>query len=221
MVRFLRLGRHWTPEGRAREKVIDDLCAAAVLARDQPILRDKEVLKLGDSISRFMRRIGASDRVFVILSDKYLRSSYCMFELLEIWRNCRQDEGRLGRSGCGSTPWVTLTSGDPLDVGAVCQSLEDRARGAGSLHVLSLGKNMLIDPVRAALKRMREFHHHVGDILATFADIVQPRSFEDLVRYGFDSTIPDPEVSVPVPDCFRQTTEQSSRALARLLTASA
>jgi internalin A len=66
-------GEDKTSEGKAREKVVDNLCAIA-LAEGHQILRDKEVLGLGDSISRFMERIGAGDRVFVILSDKYLRS---------------------------------------------------------------------------------------------------------------------------------------------------
>ena len=33
---------------------------------------------------------------------------------------------------------------------------------------------------------MGEFYRHVDDILATLADIVQPRSFEALTQYGFD-----------------------------------
>jgi hypothetical protein len=41
---------------------------------------------------------------------------------------------------------------------------------------------------------MLEFVNHVGNILATFANIVQPRSFEDLMKYGFD----DPSESVTV-----------------------
>jgi internalin A len=37
-----------------------------------------------------------------------------------------------------------------------------------------------------AYKRMGDFYRHVGNILATLADIVQPRSFEELTQYGFD-----------------------------------
>jgi internalin A len=36
------------------------------------------------------------------------------------------------------------------------------------------------------LKLMQLFTNHVGDILRMFADIVQPRSFEELKKYGFD-----------------------------------
>jgi internalin A len=74
-----------TAEGRTRKAVVDKLCAAAK-QRGIQILRDKDVLKLGESISAFMRRIGTGDRIFVVLSDKYLRSPFCMFELSEIWR---------------------------------------------------------------------------------------------------------------------------------------
>jgi hypothetical protein len=79
-----------TPEGRVREEIVDRLCEAAK-AQDHTILRDKDTLSLGGTISAFMRRIGTGDRVFVILSDKYLRSPHCMFELSELWRTSRQE----------------------------------------------------------------------------------------------------------------------------------
>jgi internalin A len=33
---------------------------------------------------------------------------------------------------------------------------------------------------------LKKFAHQVGDILATIADIVQPRSFEEFEKYGLD-----------------------------------
>ena len=38
----------------------------------------------------------------------------------------------------------------------------------------------------AAFRSMGEFYRHVGEILATFADIVQPRSLDELKSYGFN-----------------------------------
>jgi hypothetical protein len=35
-------------------------------------------------------------------------------------------------------------------------------------------------------RRMKDFSHHIGDILETITDILQPRSFEELEKYGFD-----------------------------------
>jgi internalin A len=80
-----------TTEGKEREATVDRLCEAAE-ERGLVILRDKNVLRLGDSIEKLMQRLAGGDRVFVILSDKYLRSPYCMYELLEIWRKCEADE---------------------------------------------------------------------------------------------------------------------------------
>jgi hypothetical protein len=33
---------------------------------------------------------------------------------------------------------------------------------------------------------MQDFAHHVGDILALFADTVNAREFDDFLPYGFD-----------------------------------
>ena len=89
-------GDDTSPEGQERETIVDRLCAEAE-PRGIHIIRDKTTLRLGERITPFMRRIGAGDRVFVILSEKYLRSPYCMFELLEIWRYSRGDEADFRR----------------------------------------------------------------------------------------------------------------------------
>ena len=41
---------------------------------------------LGELISGFMKRIGLADHVIAVLSDKYLRSPYCMTELHSIYQ---------------------------------------------------------------------------------------------------------------------------------------
>ena len=52
-------------------------------------------MTFGNSIAKFMKDIGQGDRIFVFLSDKYLKSPFCMFELFEIWRTCRLNEVEL------------------------------------------------------------------------------------------------------------------------------
>jgi internalin A len=47
------------------------------------------------------------------------------------------------------------------------------------------GTSILGERDFAAYRRMGEFYRHVCDILATLADVVQPRSFEELRKYGF------------------------------------
>jgi hypothetical protein len=83
-----------TPEGKEREAVVDRLCSEAE-ARGKRIIRDKTAMNFGDRISTFMDRIGkgaVNGRVCIVLSDKYLKSPYCMHELFDVWRNCREED---------------------------------------------------------------------------------------------------------------------------------
>ena len=48
------------------------------------VTRDKNEVRYRDPIEQFMRRIGAGKCVIVILSNEYLQSKNCMFELTEI-----------------------------------------------------------------------------------------------------------------------------------------
>ncbi|MFN7307976.1 MAG: COR domain-containing protein, partial [Acetobacteraceae bacterium] len=76
------------------EAPVNLLCSAAD-TRNVQILRDKQSMAPGDSIRSFMLDIARSPRIFVFLSDKYLKSTYCMRELYETWRECRQDAEEL------------------------------------------------------------------------------------------------------------------------------
>ena len=48
------------------------------------LLRDREEVRYKDSIRDFMRRIGKGKCVVVVISEKYLKSENCMFEMVEI-----------------------------------------------------------------------------------------------------------------------------------------
>jgi hypothetical protein len=48
---------------------------------------DKRDLGYRQSIRDFMVRLGKADMVIIILSNKYLKSEYCMFELIQIYQN--------------------------------------------------------------------------------------------------------------------------------------
>lgn len=51
------------------------------------LIWDKQDLGFKGMITEFMNRIGQGKGIVVVVSDKYLRSPYCMYELLEIYRN--------------------------------------------------------------------------------------------------------------------------------------
>lgn len=48
------------------------------------LIRDREEVRYKDSIRDFMRRIGKGKCVVVVISEKYLKSENCMFEMLEV-----------------------------------------------------------------------------------------------------------------------------------------
>jgi internalin A len=172
-----------TPEGRERDKIVDTLCCAA-RENGFTILRDKEVLRLGDRISDFMRRMVVGDRVFVVLSDKYLRSAYCMNELSGIWRNCRQDD----RAFLRRVRVYTLEDAKiwtPLDRAKYAAYWREQCEKI-ALLTKEHGVDLLGTKDYEQYRLMREFSFHIGDILATVADVLQPRSFDELVKYGFN-----------------------------------
>jgi internalin A len=170
-----------TPEGRRRESIVDKLCAAAE-ERGISILRDKKVLGLGDRISKFMQRLGRGDRIFVVLSEKYLKSTYCMFELCELWRNSGQnDEEFLNRVRVYTLPDAKIWT--PLDRARSAAYWKEEVEKLEAL-VKKTGYDILGAKDHQHYRMMKEFFYHIGDILATVADIVQPKTFEELERYG-------------------------------------
>jgi hypothetical protein len=69
--------------GGEREEIVNQI-DETLQQRGIKIIRDKRDLGYKGSISEFMERIGRGNCVIVVISDKYLRSPNCMFELVEI-----------------------------------------------------------------------------------------------------------------------------------------
>ena len=170
-----------TPEGLERERIVDEFCLAAEKS-GKKIIRDKTEMRVGDSLVQFMQRIGRADRVFVILSDKYLKSPFCMFELSEVWRNCRQEEEEfLGHIRVYTLPCARIWSVEERQ--AYARHWETRHEVLKTLMQESTSTVGLADFQEFRLAR--NLYPNVSDILATVADVLQPRDFEDLVKYGF------------------------------------
>jgi hypothetical protein len=72
--------------GASREDIVDRLYAS-LIADGYTVKRDKMDLEYKGLISEFMADIGRGDCVVVVISDKYLKSPYCMNELLAIYQN--------------------------------------------------------------------------------------------------------------------------------------
>jgi hypothetical protein len=176
-------GDDQTLEGKASGDIVSKLCAAAEW-KGFRIHRDKNVLGLGDSISAFMKKMADADRIFVVMNKKYLSSAFCMFELSEIWRTSRHE-------GVSFLERVRIYVVDDVKVRnprdwadwAIFwkeqhDELDGRARRAGAAILGEHGHRRLM--------HMQRYYTQVADIPGTLADIVQPRSFEELQLYGLD-----------------------------------
>ena len=186
----------WNDESKA---IVDRLCEDA-RQQEIEILREKTGLELGESISRFMQRLGAGDRVFVILSDKYLKSPHCMNELFEVWRNCKmEDEAFRQRIRVFLLPDARMST--PLER-ALCAKHWKEQFTALDAVVREHGADLLGQADFKRYKLMQDFAHRVGDMLALIADTLQPADFEELKKHGFADDWPAADrwvAPVPIP----------------------
>ena len=72
--------------GGESERAVDEL-ERAFAERGIRIVRDKKDLDYKGSIEAFEQRIGQGQCIVLVISDKYLRSEHCMYELLEVDKN--------------------------------------------------------------------------------------------------------------------------------------
>ena len=173
---------------KARESEVDKLCVEAA-AKGIKIIRDKTDMRNGDRISKFMDRIGRGDRVFIFLSDKYMRSAYCMHELFDVWRHCREDP----------TEFIARTRVFVLPDAKIATSIE---RAMYALHwqntckaldefVTLHGPLLLSDKDNMDYRWTKRFVQETANILTLVQDTLAPRVFDDFVKYGFDAAAPD------------------------------
>lgn len=79
--------------GLKREQVVDQLYESLIKDNFE-VIRDKMNLEYGGLISEFMKEIGEGDLVVVFISDKYVRSPYCMHELFEVARTSEWEQAK-------------------------------------------------------------------------------------------------------------------------------
>jgi internalin A len=173
-------------DARKRTEIVDRLCET-LGQRGWHVFRDSNVLRSGELISGFMKRIGLADHVIVVLSDKYLRSPYCMIELHSIYqRSLGEKEDFLRRI-------IPLVLAD-----ARIKEFQDR--DAYAEHWTTLFKTMdqsltklareqklsrvAVDDFRR-YKEMQKWYLDVGDMLAYVNDKLSPRGFDEIVKDDF------------------------------------
>ena len=77
----------WGGESEAIVNNLVDKIGNALERKNIRLIRDKTAVTYKDNIRAFMEQLGRGAAVIVVISDKYLKSEYCMFELVEIASN--------------------------------------------------------------------------------------------------------------------------------------
>jgi TIR domain len=150
--------------GLSREDIVDRLYDA-LLADGYPVRRDKMDLGYKGLISAFMQEIGRGDCIVVIISDKYLKSPFCMFELLEIYRH-QEFHDRVFPIVLADARLRTLA--DRLTYVAHWKAEPD--------HIKHLIEQVGIDVISASgsfqeYEKYREITHNADKLLTYLADI--------------------------------------------------
>ena len=168
-----------TPQGKERREVVERLCER-LCAWGYEVVRDKDHMRYGDLISDFMKRIGDADRVVVILSEKYLRSVYCMTELHGVFTQSRAEKEDFLRR------IVPLTLADARIDGP-------RHRAGHARHWKAEKeewRSYAADGSLAAndyrlLQKMDHWATDVPEMLSHIADTLHPMGFEAIVAGDF------------------------------------
>ena len=163
-------------EAQQRTEIVDRLCETFD-KEGWHIPRDTTAVRSGDLISGFMKRIGQADHVIVVLSDKYLRSPYCMTELDSIYqRSVGEKEEFLRRI----IPFVLA------DTGARISTPEERVEHAKHWKARYLKLKSKLDYLSVEDFRlyqdMKRWHVDVGNMLSYINDVLVPHGFDEIVK---------------------------------------
>jgi internalin A len=125
-----------------------------------------------------MKRIGLDDHVIVVLSDKYLRSPYCMTELHYIYqRSLGEKEDFLHRI-------IPLRLDD-----ARFSTWRDRVAYAeyweAEFKAMEEKFRYLAESGFRLYKAMKRWYPQVSDMLRYMNDVLHPHGFEEIVKDDF------------------------------------
>lgn len=133
---------------------------------------------------RLHRRLTRADHVVAVISDKYLRSPYCLYEIHQLWQRCLGDADDLLER---LVPVVL----PEVKVGNVRERLpymEYWSEQAESLEALI--RNPKLRPSRESweeVRLVRKFAEDVDAILVFLQDVLMPRKLEAHLDDGFQA----------------------------------
>lgn len=167
--------------GGSSGEIVDKLCQV-LKDKNIDIVLDSEDLKYKDSLKNFMQRLGKGQCVVTVISDKYLKSKYCMFELTEFIENGKFQERIVP---------LVLEDAKIYELVDIVEyirfweeKLEAADKAAKSVQLANLAPNIRedIDLNSKITRRISEFIGHLRDFLIPPIDIHENSNFEDVVN---------------------------------------
>jgi len=172
----------WKEEDNGQNAAAVDAFCEKLKNAEIEVVRDKDQLKPGECISEFMRDIGASDYLCVFLSDAYLKSPNCMYELLVAWQKSKDNpekfRSRVKVWVMPGTEGIQDTE-TRLKYSTFWKGERTRRQELIEAH----GVDGLAPDELKLWGRIKEFADQVNAILCFFADTLSPATVEDFDRW--------------------------------------
>ena len=71
-----------TTGAKTQDGIVSDIEKA--LNKNFNVVIDKKYIKYKDNIKEFEERLGKGDKIVLVISDNFLKSKHCMYEVLKI-----------------------------------------------------------------------------------------------------------------------------------------
>jgi len=182
-------GEDKTPEGQAREEIVNQLCKA-IRDSGRSIGRDKDRLNAGDSIERFANEISKAHRIIAVISTKSLHSQYCMaHELFRAYRRCDYQRAEFQEKV------IALVTDDAESFFHDDHAIVELAKEWKEKYVKFSEELRVVDPNRKSsakwifIDMVEDMCPRLPDMLDALKDIIMPRGFNEIVANNFREVI--------------------------------
>jgi internalin A len=141
-------------------------------------------MRPGDRISPFIRQLTRADRVVAVISDKYLRSPYCMSEIHGLWQRSQEDADLIAEC------LVPIVLPEVKIEGLRERAVYVRYWKAEKKELETLFRELgpdLHDGSLRELRQVRAFAQDMDGILRYLQDVLMPRKLEAHLDDGFQA----------------------------------
>lgn len=167
--------------GESREKLVGDLYES--LKNDGfEVFRDKENSGYKDLLSDMMKDIGRGQFIVVAISDKYLKSPNCMFEMYEIYRNSKLEKDKFIEK-IFPIRVESIRLSDPKVLDTYFEHWEQQEKEWADL--ITKRGTRISSAQQERYKRIKTIASELGDFLELLSDI-NTKTKEDLSHNNFE-----------------------------------